>query len=89
MTGTISPESILISVESNWIQVFSLHMTMVTRIPPEQLAMIMTRAASMLRRVNCSAGFTVVGGDWVGLSRGLVVGASGADQGGVFLARLV
>ena len=53
MTGTISTESILISMESNWIQMLSLGMTRVTRIPPAQVVMIAKRAVSMLRRVCC------------------------------------
>jgi len=69
MTGTISTESILITVESNWIQMLSLHLTRVTKISPERLAMIATRAASRLCRVCGSAGVTVLGGHLVDLSR--------------------
>ena len=56
MTSNISAESILITGESNWMQMLPL-------------GMVVKRAASMLRRVCCSAGFTVLGGDWVDLSR--------------------
>jgi len=69
MTGTISTESILITVESNWIQMLSLRLTRVTKISPERLAMIATRAASRLCRVCGSAGVTVLGGHLVDLSR--------------------
>ena len=50
MIGTISTESILIGMESNWIQMFSLYMMKVTSVLPKRLAMIKKGAASMLRR---------------------------------------
>ena len=63
MISTLSAELILITADSNSIQMRSLNMTRVRRIFPELVAMIAKQAASMLRRVCGSADVTVLGCD--------------------------